>query len=239
MTTPQRFSKGVTNVTSDKTMGMLIIPDPTSVHMFMRDFDNFIPTEWDFTRSHTGSTMGSENLADADGGVLAFYPANADNDYTFFQFAGADGSYEGTEIFTIESGKKLWFKARLKVSDTGDSDFFIGLQQKGSTPLTAPANGVWFQSDDGDDYLDFRVYSGSASILADVEIATLADDTYFTVGFHWDGGGLQYFYNDAEVGETTSISPSTTEMTIVFGVQNGSAAARTMSLDYVCVIKER
>lgn len=236
---PKRFSNGITNVSSDKTMGQLIVPDPTTVHVFMEDFNKFNPGDWFITRIHTGGTIGSETIGDADGGILAFYPANADDDSTFFQWKATDNVSSASEIFTIASGKKLWFKARMKVSNTGDSDFIMGLQSADTTPTTSPVDAIWFKSDDGDDYLDFGVYASSVASVTDAAIATLTDDIYFTVGFYWDGvDTLQYFYNDAIQGSSTGDMPSAA-MTISFGVQNGSAAARTMSIDYICCIKER
>ncbi len=239
MTTPNRFTKGVTNVASDKTMGQLIIPDPTSVHLFMDDFNKFNPGDWFITRTHTIGTAGSETIGDADGGILAFYPGTADNDNTFFEWKATDHVTTASEIFTFESGKKLWFKTRFKVSDTGESDYFIGLKSADTTPLTSPVDGVWFQSDDGDDYLDLQVYKASAASLADTEIYTMADDTYITCGFYFDGGRLTYFVNDIAVGDSGSLAIPTAALTISFGVQNGSAAARTMSVDFICIIKER
>lgn len=50
MSSPQRFTKGVTNVSSDKTMGQLIVPDPISVQTFMEDFNKFVPGDWFITR---------------------------------------------------------------------------------------------------------------------------------------------------------------------------------------------
>ena len=238
MSSPQRYSKGVTNVDSSKTMGQLIVPDPTSVQVFMEDFMKFVPGDWFITRTHAGSTAGAETIGDASGGVLAFYPANADDDNTFFQYKATANVTTASEIFTLESTKKLWFKARLKVSDTGDSEFFIGLQSADTTPLTAPVDAVWWKSDDGDDYLDFGMYAASVSTLSETAIATIVDDTYFTVGFYWDGvDTIQYFYNDVIQGSSTATYP-TAAMTVSFGVQNGSAAARTMSVDYIAVIKE-
>ena len=238
MTTPQRATSGITNVGSQNTMGQLIIPDPTSVHVLMDDFNKFNPGDWFITNVATGATTGAMTVGDADGGILAFYPNNGDDDSTFLQFKAYDHVSTASEIFTISAGKKLWFKARLKISDTGDSDFIMGLQSADTTPTTSPVDFARFKSDDGDDYLDFGIYAASASKLDDTAIATLVDDTWFTVGFYTDGARMKYYVNDAEVGETTVAFPSAA-MTITFGVQNGSAAARTMSIDYVCVVKER
>lgn len=239
MTTPNRFTKGITNAAAGTTLGQLIVPDPTSIHTFLDDFNKFDPGEWVITRVHAGATAGAETISDADGGVLAFYPANADDDSTYFEHKGTANVSTASEIFTLETGKKLWFKARFQVSDTGDSDFFIGLKSADTTPLTAPVDGIWFQSDDGDDYLDFNVYNTSVSILADAAIHTCVDATYLTCGFYFDGARVYYYVNDIEVGDNGSISVPTAAMTISFGVRNGSAAARTMSVDYIFCAKER
>jgi len=219
-------------------MGQLIIPDPTSVHLFMDDFNKFVPDDWFITRIHTGATVGDETISDADGGIFAFYPGNADNDSTFLEWKGTSRIESASEIFTFESGKKLWFKSRFKVSDTGDADFFVGLKSADTTPLTAPVDGVWFQSDDGDDYLDLNAYKTSASVLTQTQIYTMADDTYITCGFYYDGT-LRMFVNDNEVASVSGFTIPTAALTISFGVQNGSATARTMSVDYICVVKER
>jgi len=220
-------------------MGQLIIPDPTSIHVFMEDFNKFNPGDWFITRIHSGSTAGSETISDADGGILVVTPANADDDSTYFQWKAYDHVDTASEIFTLASGKKLWFKARLKCSDATQSDFLVGLQSADTTPLTAPVDAVWFTKDDGDANLDFGMYASSAATLSDTAIASLSDNTYFTVGFYWDGvDTIEYFYNDISQGSSTAAYPSA-EMTISFGVRNGAAAAKVLSMDFVCCIKER
>ena len=240
MTTPVRYTKGVTNVPSSNTMGQLIIPDPTSVYVFMDDFNKFDPGEWFITRIHTGSTAGAETISDASGGILSFYPASGDDDSTFFQHKGTANVSTASEIVTIESGKKTWFKARMSISDATQSDFTIGLQSADTTPLTSPVDGIFFQKDDGDTNLDFHVYASSSSTLSDAGIHTMVASTYITLGFYWDGvSTLFYFVNDVQVGCGTSQTMPSAAMTVSFGVQNGAAAAKTMTVDYVCVIKER
>ena len=239
MTSPARFTKGVTNVGSSTNLGQLLVPAPTVLHEWFDDFHQFVPGDWFITRIGVGATAGKETITDADGGVLAVYPYNADNDSTFLEWKGAQNVTTASEIFAFEAGKKLWFMTRLKVSNTGSGDFYIGLKSADTTPLTSPADGVWFQSDDADDNLDFHVYASSVSILADTAITTLVDDTYFTCGFYFDGGKLYYYVNDVEVGSSGGLAVSTNALTISFGVRNGSTTARTMSVDYIYAAKER
>jgi len=252
MPTPKRFSKGVTNVASDKTMGNLIVPDPTSVVTYMEDFFKFDPGEWITTRVATptayntagGHVEGYEQITDATDGVLAVVTTAGDDDYCFFQYGGADydSSSDGPrETFTMIVGNKLWFKARLKCNDVDAADFYVGLFVTDTSPVaSAPSDGLWFISDDGDAYLDAHLYSSSASQLSRTAIQSVSDDTYFTVGAYWDGvNTVQIFSNDIKRAEGTGITPTTTQLAVSFGIQNGSAAASTLSLDYLCVIRER
>jgi hypothetical protein len=246
MSTPKRFAKGVTNVKSGTTMGNCIIPDPTSVAVWMEDFHKFDPGEWIVTRNETapaytsiGLAGSSEKISDAQLGILAVVTAAADDDYSFFQKgdSGADGSV--SESWTLTAGQKLWFKARLKANDVDTCDLIVGLKAVDTTPLATHTDGVWFQSDDGDAYLDFYSYSSSASVITDTNIGTIADDTFFTCGFYFDGNKhLYYYFNDEEVAQSTSTN-TTNEIAVTFGIQNGSAAASTLSMDYICVVQER
>ena len=93
MTTPNRFTKGVTNVGSSNTLGQLITVAPPEIHEWWDDFHRFDPGDWFITRIHEGATVGNETISDADGGILSFYPANADNDSTFFQWYASCKSY--------------------------------------------------------------------------------------------------------------------------------------------------
>ena len=80
----------------------------------------------------------------------------------------------------------------------------------------------------------------SVASLNDIAVATIADDTYFTVGAYWDGvDTLEYFYNNSAVGKSESITQPTAAMAPTFGLQNGSAAAFILSMDFIAVIKER
>lgn len=234
MGSPTRFPSGVTNVASDATFGGIGIPDPTSWHVFMDDFDTFTAGDWTITTVEAGAGSATEALTDADGGVLLITNDAADDDSDFFQKVG--------ESFLMESGKKAAFKARFKVSDATQSDFVMGLQITDTTPL-AVSDGIWFQKDDGDANLD--VYCGKSSgagTTSATAIATVVSDTYLTVGWFYDGkSSVKYFVNDEHKGtlDASSTYLPDTELTVSFGIANGEAAAKTMSVDFICAMKER
>lgn len=234
MGAPTRFTSGVTTAAKNSTMGMFGLPDPTGWHTYFNDFDTFDATEWTITTTEAGAGSATEALTDADGGVLLVTNDAADNDNDFFQKVG--------ESFLLEAGKKAFFKARFKVSDATQSDFVIGLQITDTSPLDA-TDGIYFMKDDGDANLDIycrkNATTGSTSATA---IATVVSDTYLTVGWYYDGAGsVAYFVNDVQLGtlDGSSTYLPDTELTISFGLQNGEAVAKTMSVDYILAAKQR
>ena len=116
----------------------------------------------------------------------------------------------------------------------------MGLQITDTTPLAA-SDGVNFRKDDGDALLDFVVEKDSTETLT-AGVATMADDTFIQVGFFLDPDSSQvsYFINNAEpVAVVNTNLPDNEELTVSFGIQNGEAAAKVMTIDYVNVMVER
>jgi hypothetical protein len=222
-----RYDNGVTNSGNTVAMGNLTVLDYTKVHQYKNDFDNYVAGDWTITE--VGS--GSRALTDADGGVLLITNGSVDNNSNFFNKVG--------ESFLFASGKKLWFKSRFKVSDATQSDFVMGLQITDTTPLDV-TDGVFFRKDDGDANIDFVVEKNNTATTA-TAIATAADDTYVELSFYYDGvSEIQDFVDDALAGRSVVTNlPDDEIMTISFGIQNGEGVAKTMSVDYILVIKER
>ena len=179
-----------------------------------------------------GSGNASEALTSQAGGALLITNDDADNDLDFLQLKG--------ESFKLSSSKRAYFEARFKVSDATQSDFVMGLQITDTTPL-ATTDGVFFIKDDGDTNLDFIVEKDSTSTDT-TAIHTMVDDTFVVVGFFIDPNTSQvsYFINSSDpVGVVNTNLPDDEELTVSFGIQNGAAAAKTMTVDYVNVICER
>jgi hypothetical protein len=223
MGAPARFTNGVTNVASSDVFGQMPLLDPTKAHVYFNDFDHFAAADWTITTTEAGAGSATEALGDADGGVLVITNDAADNDADFFQ----------------KVGESFKFKARFKVSDAVESDFVMGLQITDTSPL-AVSDGVFFQKDDGDALLDFHVVkNGTATDVAG--IVSVVSDTYLEVGFYYNGvNEIEYFVDGVKRGHTAVTNlVDDEELTISFGIQNGEAAAKVMTVDYVLVAKER
>ena len=229
--TVSRFPNGINTAVDGSTLWEYPAQDPTKVHAYFNDFDTYVAGDW----TVTADAGGSQALANEDGGVLLITNDGDDNDGTFYNLVG--------ESFLFQTGKQLWFKIRFKVSDATQIDWVCGLQITDTTPL-AVTDGVFFQSDDGDANIDFHVEKDSTA-TTETAVATHANDTYMTLGFYYNGGtgtdGRIYAYkDDAQVGSAVITNmPDDEALTISFGSENGEAAAKIMSVDYVFAAKER
>lgn len=234
MSAPARFPAGVTNAAPGSALAQYGLPDPASWYTYFNDFNAYNTSDWTLTTVEAGAGSATEALTDAAGGVLLITNDAADDDSDFFQKIG--------ESFLLSAGKRAVFKARFKVSDATQSDFVMGLQITDTTPLDV-TDGVYFRKDDGDAQLDIvcrkDATTGSNSAT---NVATVVADTYLTVAWYYDGkGSLAYFVDDVQLGTlaATSTYLPDTELTVSFGIQNGEAVAKTMSVDFILAAVER
>lgn len=231
MGAPTRFPSGVTTARSTETLGFFGMPDPTKWHVYFNDFDTFAAGEWTITTTEAGSGSATEALTDGQGGLLLVTNDNADNDADFFQKVG--------ESFRFVAGKRTMFKTRFKTSDATQTDLIFGLVITDTTPL-ANSDGVYFLKADDAATVVLAVNKNSTATTSSA-LATLADNTFVTLGFVYDGKSeVQAFVDDVKVATlATTNLPDDEDLTVTFGVQNGSAAAKTLTLDYIFAAQER
>ncbi len=226
--TTTRFPNGLTNVGVDAPFADLKMPAPTLFHTYFEDFDYYVAGDWTVTETDSGATQA---LADGDGGLLLITNTAADNDLVSLQKKG--------ESFLFESGKRLFFEARFKVNDATESDVVIGLQITDTTPLDV-TDGVFFIKADGAATVNLLVEKNNTATTTS-SVATMADDTFITLGFYYDGSTqIQYSVNGTVLGTSVTTNlPDDEALTVTMALQNGAAAAKTMTVDYVFVAKER
>ena len=232
MGTPTRFTSGVGTATKTSNTGYYGMPDPTKWITYFNDFHEYVSGDWTITTTEAGSGAATEALASTSaGGLLLITNDDADNDLDFFNLK--------TEAFKFVAGKKTFFKARFAVSDATQSDFVMGLQITDATPL-AVSDGVYFMKDDGDASLDFHVEKDGSDTTASA-IATVSDATMLVAGFYYDGkSAIEYYVDDVKLGTSVTTNlPDDEELAVSFGIQNGAAAAKTMTVDYIFVSQER
>lgn len=234
------FPNGVSTDYEYGPTGAYGLPDPTKYHTWFDDFDNFESDQWVIT-TVDGGTDGNEVIAvnDGDNGILTITTNDADDDAENIQWSGDDASTV-TETWLVESGKPMWFKARFQLSDATQSDMVIGLCVTDTDVVGGVVDGVYFKKDDGDTNLDFVVTKDSTPTTASA-IATLADATYATVAFYFNGiDNIELWVDDVRVGSAASTNiPDNEELAVTMAIQAGEAAAKTMLVDYIYVSKQR
>jgi len=235
--TTTHFRNGVSNQIPGNPLFEYPYLDPTKYTTYFNDFLTYHADEWTITTTEAGTGSATEALTSQAGGALLITNAAGDNDLDFFNLKG--------ESFKFSSTKRMFFKAKFKVSDATQSDVVMGLTITDTTPLDT-TDGIFFQKDDGDTNIDFHIEKDNAA-TSNSAIGTLADDTFITVAFAYDpkgnagAGSFSIFMDDVKVGEQKTLTnvPDDEELTVAFGIQNGEAAAKTMTLDFVICAVER
>jgi len=241
MSSPKRFSNGVTNVASGNTLGSYVDTDPTKVVTFFDDFMPYTGTDWVITATSVGA--GTSAAAQSDtyiGGAVVITNAANENDSLWLQ-QSHDGGTNDLEGWRMQAGKKAWFKAKFQGDDVDQTSFIIGIHTAATDPLdTPPTDGIWFQSNDGNDLINLHIMKNSIVTSAS-NIGSLTDATDVEVGFYWDGvGTIKYYVDDVEKGTLSSGTiPDDEYMAISFGCQNGEAVANTMTTDFIFAAMER
>jgi hypothetical protein len=226
-----RFPYGLTNVTEVDLFADMVQPDPTLFHEYFNDFDTYTAGDWTVTETSGAATQA---LTAGDGGLLLITNTAADDDLVALQ--------KNPAAFTFTAGKKTFFRCRFKVSDATQSDVVFGLQVVDATPLDV-TDGIYFLKADGAATVNFvcRKNASTGSTTASA-VATMANDTFIELGFYYDGqSSVAYEVNGSVLGSLDASSaflPDTT-CTVSFALQNGEAVAKTMTVDYVYVAKER
>ena len=204
------------------------IADP-SFFGYATDFIEYDSNTWTITETGSGTDLSG----DAIGGTLVVTNAAADNDKHAFQLGKTNG-----ECFAFQAGKPLWFDARFKV-DNVLADTMIGLYVTDTDPEGGVAAGVYYRRLTTATALDLVVENSSTETVVTTGFV-MANDTFINVGFYWDGSALYYTQNRQIVAAVSSLAnlPST-ELRLSFLVQNGSAVARSMTIDWIACHQQR
>lgn len=234
MGSPTRYKNGVTNVGSNDPMKMLLVPDPTLMHMYVNDFDTYAAGDWTITAVGTGTSA----LDSTDGGNLVITSSALENDGRQHQLVGAG--------FTMAAGKKAMFKTRFKLDDVVDSDILIGLAALDTTLIVAAGDGVtdgiFFQKDDGSAvltcYCQKDVTTGQTSAVAH----TMVNNTYVVAAWYYDGvNKIEFFIDGTHKGtlDASSTYLPDAALSVSIAMLTGAAAAKALTVDYILAAKER
>ena len=236
---PTHFPNGVSNRTKGHPLFNYPYLDPSKYYTYFDDFFEYHSGIYTITTTEAGSGNASEEITSGAGGQLLITNDDADNDLDFFQLKG--------ESFKWDSSKRMFFSARFKTNDATQSEIVMGLQITDTTPLDV-TDGIFFLKVDGDTQPDLIIEKDNSSSLSVLEMDAMEDDTFVTLSFEYDpldvatgGAVFRAYQDDVQVGEITGTTnaPDDEDLTISFGIQNGEAAAKTLTIDFILVAVER
>lgn len=194
------------------------VVDETNVYVVVKDTSASVATAADVLNGEV--VLSSEATTDDDGSTLQTQ----------------------SEAWGLNSGKQLWFEARVKLSDADQMDAFVGLCKNVSTNPEAVLTDP--------DRLGFQVNDGNASILAKsekngTETSTdtgedAADATYVKLGMHYDGNSVHYYVDRQKVASHSTNLPDDEQLAVtLFELSGNATGTKTLTADYVMVVSER
>lgn len=205
----------------------------TSTNLALKELASRL-NKWLVVKDTGASVLAS---ADAENGVLVI-TSDATTDAN-----GGSIQTDNTQ-FLVKTGKKLWFEARIKVSDADQGPMFVGLADNFATnPEGVVVNGisrVGFELLDGAATIN-TVQDNDTTATRVITSISAADDTYIRLGFRTDGGHIRYYINRALVG---SVAIASANAAITLGpafmhLSGNATGTHTASIDYIMCAQER
>lgn len=157
----------------------------------------------------------------------------------------------------MNSGKALFFKFACTLSDVTNDLILAGLCNS-STTFAGVTDGIYINKPSGGTLFNLIVNVGGTAVTTPFPAACLpVAGTQFEIGFmlDWLGNvagfwnpltGTQFILNALTTAQTRgrvcqALTPALTAVGLAptFGIQNGSAAARTMTVDFIVASNER
>lgn len=210
MPTPSRFPNGISNAAPWQMFAGMGVENPFFYHQFADDFDTpILSTGWVVTAS-----TGTAAVAVGDGGVVVETTTAAAANFVSIQRPFAS--------FEPVAGKKLYFVARIALSDVVNGAFVAGLfPQASATPFTAPANGVWISKAASTSQIVLNVANASTTTSVNFPLGalTLTNAVSFDVGFEVTSG--------AGSGAGPTIKGSIAPSLVSFIPQSGTGTANS------------
>lgn len=232
-----------TNVDAKDPHAGMPVGENSRVVRYYNDFFEYAAAEWVITTTEAGGGSATEILDPQDqGGALVLLNDTNDADSNEFQKAAASGVVH--EAWTLTSGQRTSFSCRFKVNDADDVDAMVGLVITDTAMIDGTTDGIYFRIVEAAAGLTLVCEKDSTETI--LAILTAADDTYHEVGFSYDGNSTVTAFSRGsdtdkwiKVGTITTNLPDNEQLALSFAIQNGAAAADSMTMDYLDIRQER
>jgi hypothetical protein len=225
---PAEPTRAPSGLSIDQDVGMMansVLPDPTREIRYFDEFTHPLT----YTLSEVGVAVRALSILE-EGGVQEQTTAAVEGNNAVMRVP--------TSVVSVEDSKVV-FSARIKVDVALQSIPVFGLATSVDDPLANATDGVFFVSPDESNVIQLVLRTASVDVVT-LDIGTLVDDTYVTVGFSYDGDRKISTFVDRNFAGSSDASQITDALLVPFlMIQTGEAVAHTVSQDWVLVSKVR
>ena len=137
--------------------------------------------DWTITTTEGGSGDATEAITDETGGVLLITNDDGGSDRDELQLVG--------ESFKPQVGKRIYYETRVKFDDVSLALGTMGLIVTDTSMIVGSSDSFQFRKEAADTAIDFGCWASSSSTI-ELDVGTVADATYITLGFRVVGTGL-------------------------------------------------
>jgi hypothetical protein len=190
------------------------------------------PTEWEVTVVEAGAGVSTAVVTDRAGGALLVTTAGDEDDGWSMQLGAAAG-----ESVDLSSQYPLYCGIRFALNDATQTDILFGVTVTDTAVLGGVTDGMYFRKVDASTSLNFVTEKGSAESAT--AVGTLADATYITAEFLYDGGTVRAYFNGTEqtsTADTATTFPDDQLMRLTFEFLTGEAVANTCTVEWMRLI---
>lgn len=239
---PLKYKAQKVNSNGKEWFSNLTIGNDPDFTVFMNDYlkaSDYSTADTTLTLVGTGTAVVNTTSNDINGVLLITTGAANGPDSCNLQNKGANVKFDasvGSNNAAL-AGKRLWFETALAVSNVADVDLFIGLSQISTTIQSA------------NDRAGFRMTNGAATVALEASLGgvlksqasgqSLVAATQTMLGMRYDGGNAIHYYINRNWVGTATVDIPTADLAYGIYVASNSANARTASVDYWFIAKER
>jgi hypothetical protein len=233
-----RFPNGVATDGASDPFGAYIMPNPLDVYMLHEDFMYF-SNNTGFIVSGVASAPAAR---DENGG---WYRQECTNDVANLCYIEGD-----KEQFIFEDGKRLWFAAKFRFSNSTNLNATIGLMEDDDDPVNGlPGKFVGFFTNSTVTPSIYARVANASDTYSHLDTgADFTNGTAYDLSFYYDGAGeVKFYVNSVHYGSIADTymhygdSGQTDEYKPAFFYGAGGVNAGNPDIDFddILVTKER
>jgi hypothetical protein len=223
--------------------------NPSRYHQLFNDFDTFTAADWVVTA--TGAA--TEAITAGDGGQLLLQNSAANNDLVSIQYAGGTGAVSPTFLF--EATKDMFFGCSVTLDDATNAAMLVGLAIADTTPITSiPVTGMYISKPAATTFPQAILQNASVGTLTAQAAVPMVSAVQIDLGLHYTAsdGNCTFYMGTPGAGGAPAFGPQAAQFRLpspltlpvalvapIFALQNGTAAARNMRIDWYCAAKSR